>query len=266
MSRIARAFARAASENRAALIGYVCAGDPSLEVTEAVVLAMSEHCDVIELGVPFSDPTADGPVIQRASERALAGGASMGGVLDLAQRIRAQRPELALLLFGYANPILSMGEAVFLDRASTSGIDGLLAVDLPFDEAVELREGARARGIDWVPLVAPTTTDARAEQIGGAASGFVYLVSVAGVTGAGAVDFEGAASRATHVRNLTGKPVAVGFGVRTEADAQALARGGVDGVVVGSALVSAIASSASSEQAVARVSELLTSLARGVRR
>ena len=155
---------------------------------------------------------------------------------------------------------------VFLDRAAASGIDGLLAVDLPFDEAIELREGAGERGIDWIPLVAPTTTDTRARLIGEAASGFVYLVSVAGVTGAGKVDFEGAASRADHIRALTGKPVAVGFGVRTEADARALASGGVDGVVVGSALVAAIESSSSTEDAVKRVSDLLASLARGVRR
>ncbi len=266
MSRIQRAFAHAASEGRPALIAYLCAGDPSLEATEALMLKMAEAgADVIEVGVPFSDPTADGPVIQRASERALKAGTTLRGVLEMVGRVRTRAPSLPLVLFGYANPILGMGEEVFLDAMVAHGVDGLLAVDLPFDEAVSLREGAARRSIDWIPLIAPNTPPQRMVRIGEAASSFVYFISVAGVTGAASVDFEGAARRAKEVSLAIGKPVAVGFGVRTEADARALAKGGVDGVVVGSALVKEVEDSWNLADAEERVGALLASLLSGLR-
>lgn len=265
MSRIERAFSQAREASRPALIGYLCAGDPSLSASEDLFLALAESgVDVLEVGVPFSDPTADGPVIQRASERALRGGATLGGVLELIGRLRSRAPHLPIVLFGYANPILSFGEEAFLRRAHEVGVDGLLAVDLPFDEAVSLRDGARSLGIDWIPLVAPNTRPERIVQIGQAATSFIYFVSIAGVTGAASVDFVGAAARANAVRAETGRPVAVGFGVRGEEDARALAQGGVSGVVVGSALVREVEASSSPAEALDRVRALVKALRRGL--
>ncbi len=233
------AFARAASENRAALVAYLTAGDPDLGSTPGLIVKLARAgADVIEVGVPFSDPTADGPTIQRASERALAKGATLAGVLD-AVRLARRETDAAVVLFGYYNPILSYGEARLCADAKAAGVDGLLVVDLPLDECAVLRDPALAAGLDWVPLVAPTTSPERALRVAALATSFVYLISVAGVTGSGQVDLVGAGVRARDLARETGKPVAVGFGVRTAADAAAVAAN-ADGVVVGSAIVSAI--------------------------
>ena len=254
MSRITAALDRAAAEHRPALITYLCAGDPDLASTPDVIVAVAEAgADVIEIGVPFSDPTADGPIIQRASERALRAGATLPGVLDAVQEARA-RTDVPMLLFGYYNPFAARGEAELAREAKDAGADGLLVVDLPPDECAVLRDPAVAAGLDWVPLVAPTSTPERVARAASVATSFVYVISIAGVTGAGHVDIEHAAKRAAEVRAATGKKVALGFGIKSAEDVRRAAPH-VDGVVVGSALVTALA-----EGGIARGAELVRSL------
>jgi tryptophan synthase alpha chain len=265
MSRLHDAFTRAQRENRAALIAYFCAGDPDPETTVAVAVAAAERgADVIELGMPFSDPTADGPAIQRASERALSRGMTLRKTLQVAKQIR-EESSVPIVLFGYYNPVLSYGEEKLCKDAAAAGIDGLLVVDLPPEECAVLREPALREGLAFVPLVAPTSSDARVELAKGVADAFIYYVSLTGVTGSASADFDQAAQRAREVRERTGKPVAVGFGVSTGADAKKLAKY-ADGVIVGSALVRAVEQSSDLPGAVRAVSALIDELAVGVKR
>jgi tryptophan synthase alpha chain len=259
MGRIQDAFDRAASENRAALIIYLCAGDPTLEATARLVAAIAEAgADVIELGMPFSDPTADGPAIQRASERAIAAGASLRGVLDAVKTIRLST-DVPIVLFGYYNPILAFGEERVVAEAKAVGVDGFLVVDLPPEEAPCLLEPIRRAGLDFVPLIAPTSTKQRIELASSAATSFVYYVSVTGITGAAIADLEGTARRAGEVGRSIERPVALGFGIKTPADVAAVAPH-VGGVVVGSATVTEIESSSTVDEAVTRVSALVRAL------
>jgi tryptophan synthase alpha chain len=265
MGRLNDAFARAKHENRAALIAYFCAGDPDAETSVAVAVAAAEHgADVIELGMPFSDPTADGPANQRASERALVRGTTLAGALQMARQIRA-RTSAPIVLYGYYNPLLSYGEEALCAHAAEAGIDGLLVVDLPPEECAPLRAPALRHGLALIPLVAPTSSEARVALAASVADSFLYCVSVTGVTGAAAVDFERAARRAQQLRERTGKPVAVGFGVRTGADIAKLAKH-ADAVVVGSALVQAVEQAADLAGAVRAVGALVDELARGTTR
>lgn len=265
MGRISEAFERAASENRAALVIYLCAGDPDLAATPRLVKAIADAgADVVELGMPFSDPTADGPAIQRASERALAKGATLNGVLDAVRTIRTQT-EVPILLFGYYNPLLAHGEAEVVRDAQAAGVDGFLVVDLPPEEADGLLVPARAAGLDFVPLVAPTSNANRVALAAKAATSFVYYVSVTGVTGAAIEDLAGTAQRAGAIGRGIGRPVALGFGIKTPADV-ALVAPHVQGVVVGSATVAEIEASATVDEAVARVTALVRSLAAATRR
>jgi len=258
VSRIAAAFERAARENRAALVVYLCAGDPDLPTTEQLVLAAIEAgADVIELGVPFSDPTADGPVIQRASERALAHGTTLAQALELAAKVRT-KSDVGIVLFGYYNPILAYGEARLAADAKRLGVDGLLVVDLPPEEAGSLLAPLEAEGLDFIPLIAPTTPDSRVERIARTARSFLYYVSLTGVTGAQA-DLDAAGTRATALKERTGKPVAIGFGIKTPAQAHKVAQK-ADGVVVGSAVCSVIESAETSQDAVRAVRALVTEL------
>jgi tryptophan synthase alpha chain len=225
---------------RKALVVYVCAGDPDLASTERLVpLLVEAGADVIELGVPFSDPLADGPTIQAASQRALLSGTSLAGVLDLVARLRQSRCQVPLLLFGYMNPILRMGLTPFATRAAQAGADGVLVPDLPLEEVGPLRQLAESQGLSLVLLAAPTTPPLRLRAIGAATSGFLYFVSITGVTGARAELPADLPSRLAEARAATAVPVAVGFGVSTPAQAHALSRH-ADAVVVGSALVEAL--------------------------
>lgn len=237
--RIAASFARAREEGRAALVGYLTAFDPDRKGSLDRLLAACEAgLDVLELGVPFSDPTADGPTIQAAMVRALASGATLAGALSLAAEVRA-RFDLPIVVFSYANPLLRHGVEKLVDGAAAAGCDGLLVVDLPPEHGEVLRAPARSRGLDWVGLIAPTTTPARRARVLAASSGFVYAVSLTGVTGA---PLDPADPRLhdnlSSLKAATDLPIVVGFGVRRAEDVRALARS-ADGVVVGSALVEA---------------------------
>jgi tryptophan synthase alpha chain len=234
------AFDRAAGQHRAALVAYLTFGDPdpalSIDVVAAAAMA---GADVIELGVPFSDPSADGPSIQRAMERALEAGGSLAGALDAVATLRARGIATPIVLFGYYNPIFVMGVTDFAARAAAAGVDAVLTVDLPIDEIDELAAPLAARGVGVVPLVAPTSTADRIARTGPLRAPFVYYITLTGVTGARAaapVD----PARLDAIRAASGAPVAVGFGIRTAADARRFAAI-ADGVVVGSALVDAVA-------------------------
>ena len=239
--RISRAFTRAAREGRAALVVFVEAGDPTLDVTLRLLPALVEAgADVIELGVPFSDPIADGPAIQRAGERALAAGASLAGILDLVARARSGGLDAPIVLFGYANPVLAMGEAAFASRAAEAGVDGALVTDLPPEEGLAFASTLRATRLDPVFLLAPTSPPRRIKTVGRLSRGFVYVVSRPGVTGVRADVPEGLEDLVARVRAGVGRlPVAVGFGISTPAQVAAVARL-ADGVVVGSAVVLAM--------------------------
>lgn len=238
MSRLRDAFAAARAQGRTALICYAMGGDPSLDATEELLLALDgAGADVIELGIPFSDPIADGPTLQAAATRALAAGASLGKLLALAGKLRGNI-RAPIVAMGYLNPIESMTAQRFARAAREAGIAGGIIPDLPFEEAQPVREALASEGLDLVPLIAPTTGPARAAAIVREARGFVYYVSVTGVTGARAELPEDLAARLRDLRALSPVPVAVGFGISRPEQAAAL-RGHADGVVVGSALVSA---------------------------
>jgi tryptophan synthase alpha chain len=240
VNRLERVLGDSRREGRKALVVYLCAGDPDLASTERLVPLLAEAgADVIELGVPFSDPLADGPTIQAASQRALQSGTSLAAVLDLVARLRASRCEVPLVLFGYINPILRMGLEPFIARAAQSGADGILVPDLPLEEAGPLGHLAEGRGLSCVLLAAPTTPAERLRAIGAATSGFLYFVSVTGVTGARAELPTNLPAKLAEARAATKVPVAVGFGVSTPAQARALSAH-ADAVVVGSALVDAL--------------------------
>jgi len=237
MSRIAGMFARLRNEGRTALIPFVTAGDPSSEVTVPLMLRMvAAGADLIELGVPFSDPIADGPVIQRATERALARGVTLHDVLEIVRRFRAQDGDTPVVLMGYLNPIEVMGYETFAAAARDAGVDGALVVDVPPEEGQELVTALRAQELDLVYLLAPTSDAERIERIGAVASGFVYYVSVKGVTGAGHLDVDAVAAKLAEIRARIELPVGVGFGIKDGRDAARVATV-ADAVIVGSAIV-----------------------------
>ena len=245
-SRIADRFAALKAQERTALIPFVTAGDPSPGATVPVMHAMVEAgADLIELGVPFSDPMADGPVIQRASERALAAGMSFGKVLDIVREFRTRDEKTPVVLMGYLNPLEAVGYARAAERAAAAGVDGFLTVDLPPEEAEELVREVRANGIDPVFLVSPTSSDERIARICGEASGFVYYVSLKGVTGAATLDVDEVAERMARIRRVTELPVGVGFGIHDGVSAARIARVS-DAVVVGSAVVARVEANAGS--------------------
>lgn len=241
MSRIADTFARLHSQRRKALIPFITAGDPSLEATVPLMHALVRAgADVIELGVPFSDPMADGPTIQRSSERALARGASLAYVLEAVAEFRREDLRTPVVLMGYLNPIEIHGCQAFAVRAVANGVDGVLLVDLPPEEAADTRAAFGAAGLELIVLAAPTTTDARLGALCESAQGYLYYVSFAGVTGADRLDTRSAGERLRQIRTRSKVPVVAGFGIKDAAGAAAMAVD-ADGVVVGSALVATLA-------------------------
>jgi tryptophan synthase alpha chain len=249
-TRISRRFTELQSRGELGIVAYITAGDPSLDATYTFVLALAEAgADVIELGVPFSDPIADGPTIQRASERALKSGTSLAAVLDLIRRVRA-RSEVPIVIFSYYNPILQMGLEKFAEAAAAAGADGVLATDLTPEEASEYRAILRARGLDTIFLAAPTSTGERLVKIAASSSGFLYVISRAGVTGAKDALPEDLPALLRRVRNITSLPIAVGFGISLPGHVSILG-GLADAAVIGSALVAEIESAATPEAAAA---------------
>lgn len=237
MSRIAGCFRRLKTEGRKALIPYVTAGDPRPSVTVPLMHAMAAAgADVIELGIPFSDPMADGPVIQRASERALAHRMTLRGVLDTVAAFRRDDDSTPIVLMGYLNPIEVMGYEAFARAAGGAGVDGVLTVDLPPEESEDLVTALKAESIDPIFLVAPNTAGSRLETICAGGRGFIYHVSLKGVTGAANLDLASVSDRVAGIRACTDLPVAVGFGIKDAASAARVAAL-ADGVVIGSALV-----------------------------
>lgn len=241
MSRLSNRFEALRAAGRTALIPYLTAGDPSPEATVGYLHTLvAAGADVLEVGVPFSDPMADGPVIQAACERALAAGTSLSVVLDLISRFRQDDAETPVVLMGYFNPIDAMGLERFASRAQEAGVDGVLIVDMTAEEAPEIVPALRAAQLDPVCLIAPTTGAARIARICENAGGFIYYVSFKGVTGAGRLDVSSLAEKLARIREASRLPVAVGFGVRTPENAADVARV-ADAVVVGSALVQQVA-------------------------
>jgi tryptophan synthase alpha chain len=253
-TRIDRRFAELARSGELGLIAYLTAGDPTLEASEKILLAAAEAgADVIELGVPFSDPVADGPMIQRASERALRSGTTLKGVLDLVRGLRA-RTEVPMMLFSYFNPILQMGLEKFAAAAADAGADGVLATDLIPEEADDYRRIMHATGLDTIFLGAPTSTDERLKRIAAASSGFLYLISRTGVTGTRDALPEELPAFVRRARKFTTLPIAVGFGISLPSHVSVL--GGIaDAAVVGSALVAEVEKAASPDAAAQAVAE-----------
>ena len=269
-TRIDRRFAELKTEGRAALVTFLTAGDPDPETSLALVQALpAAGADVIELGMPFTDPMADGPAIQMSSQRALKAGQTLKKTLELVRAFRGSDDATPLVLMGYYNPIYVYGVDRFLRDAKSAGVDGLIIVDLPPEEDEELCLPALKAGLNFIRLATPTTDDKRLPAVLANTSGFVYYVSITGITGAATPDAGKVAAAVTRIKRHTKLPVAVGFGVRTAEQAAGIASG-ADGVVVGSALVSVLKGSLdlndkATEKTVSGVVDLVAALARGVR-
>ncbi|MCX5857200.1 MAG: tryptophan synthase subunit alpha [Deltaproteobacteria bacterium] len=256
MGRIEKKFHELKQKNEKALVVYLTAGDPDLPTTEALIKALAAAgVDILEIGVPFSDPTADGPIIQAASRRALQNGATLAKILDLVESVR-KASEIPIVLFGYYNPVFIYGNEAFARRAKAAGVDGILVVDLPPEEAAELRIYTDRAGIDFISLLAPTTPDQRTRRIAEKAGGFLYYISVTGVTGTAKPIVENIRRDLTKIRKISILPVVVGFGISTPAQAAEIAPH-ADGVVVGSAVVSLIEENTSRDDMIPRVTSFV---------
>ena len=265
MSRIATQFAALKEQGRKALIPYITAGDPNPEATVPLMHAMvAAGADILELGVPFSDPMAEGPVIQRAMERALEHHVSLRNVLEMVRQFRTKDRTTPVLLMGYLNPVEVMGYETFTRAAVAAGVDGVLLVDLPPEEADEFLPLLKQHDLDIIFLVSPTTDDQRIEIIAGAGSGFIYYVSLKGVTGAGHLDTDEVAERVQRINRYTDLPVAVGFGIK-DADSAARVAKVADAVVVGSALVKKVEETGGMTDKLGQsIAELLQSIRIGI--
>ena len=269
-TRIDRRFAALKREGRSALVTFITAGDPDYETCAKILAGLPEAgADVIELGMPFSDPMADGPVIQASSQRALAAGQTMRKTLALVADFRKQDQDTPIVLMGYYNPIYVYPTESFLDDAKAAGVDGLIVVDVPPEADEEVCLPAMQRGLSFIRLATPTTDSKRLPAVLANSSGFVYYVSITGITGTAAPDVEAVRAHVERIRSATALPVVVGFGVKTPEQARAIAAG-ADGVVVGSALVSTIersldADGKATSRTVPEVLDLVRSLASGLR-
>lgn len=265
MSRLQNRFAELKAENRAALVTFITAGDPDYATSLSILKGLPDAgADVIELGMPFTDPMADGPAIQLANIRALAGKQGMRQTLQMVREFREGNQSTPLVLMGYYNPIFVYGVERFISDAKEAGVDGLIVVDLPPEHNDELCEPAQSAGIDFIRLTTPTTDDARLPTVLNGSSGFVYYVSVAGVTGAGAATMDHVEEAVARLRRHTDLPVCIGFGIRTPEHAAEVAKR-AEGAVVGSALIDKIAEAKSPQQAIDGVLGLCRELADGVR-
>ncbi|MDG9759317.1 tryptophan synthase subunit alpha [Pseudomonas sediminis] len=265
MSRLQNRFAELKAENRAALVTFITAGDPDYATSLSILKGLPDAgADVIELGMPFTDPMADGPAIQLANIRALAGKQGMQQTLQMVREFRAGNQSTPLVLMGYYNPIFVYGVERFIADAKAAGVDGLIVVDLPPEHNDELCEPAQSAGLDFIRLTTPTTDDDRLPTVLAGSSGFVYYVSVAGVTGAGAATMDHVEEAVARLRRHTDLPLCIGFGIRTPEHAAEVAKR-AEGAVVGSALIDKIAEAKSPQQAIDGVLGLCRELAEGVR-
>jgi len=256
MSRIQGRFEALGKGKRKALIPYITAGDPHPSLTVPLLQALVEGgADILEVGVPFSDPMADGPVIQRSGERALKHGVGLGDVLRMVQEFRARDRATPIVLMGYANPIEAMGTGAFFARAKDAGIDGVIVVDYPPEECTEFAAAAKAHGIDPIFLLAPTSTDKRIHEVARCGSGYLYYVSLRGVTGAANLDFSEVSKKIPQIRAATRLPIGVGFGIRDAESARRVAEA-ADAVVIGSRIIQEIEAGAPADAA-ARVKNFL---------
>lgn len=264
MGRIEKKFESLRVKNEKALIVYLTAGDPSLEITKILIWGLEKAgADILEIGVPFSDPTADGPVIQEASQRALKAGTTLAGVLKLVAEVR-KVSEIPVVLFGYFNPIFAYGVKKFAYAAHKAGVDGVLVVDLPYEEAGELRIHTDAAGIDFISLIAPTTGTERLNKIAAKASGFIYYISITGITGTAAPKITDIKNEVGKIRRITSLPVAVGFGISKPQQAKDISRL-ADGVVIGSAVVRLIDENKNSRDLVRIVSDYVSGIKKVLR-
>ncbi len=264
MSRIKDKFAALQKRGERALVAYLTAGDPSLKITEELCLALANSgVDILEIGVPFSDPTADGPVIQAAALRALKNGTTLEQVLAMAHRITTAAA-IPCVLFGYYNPIFSFGCPQFALRSKEAGIDGVLIVDLPPEEAAELRRETDPCGIDFINLIAPTTTDDRISTITSQATGFLYYISIMGITGTKKPEVADIRKDVARIRKISDLPVVAGFGISTPAQAAEIAPH-ADGVVVGSAFVKMISENSGRKDLVAKVARYAAEIKKAIR-
>ena len=264
MGRIERKFSDLKKTKEKALIAYLTAGDPNLEKTKEIISGMdAAGVDILEIGVPFSDPTADGPIIQAASRRALENGATLSGILDMIESVR-KFSDIPIVLFGYYNPILIYGNERFAKRAKASGVDGILVVDLPPEESAELRKYTDKSGIDFISLIAPTSTDDRIRKISQNARGFLYYISITGITGTARPQVSDIKREMKRIRSITTLPVVVGFGISTREQAGELAPY-ADGIVIGSAFVRLIEENSDKNNLVNIVSDYAKSIKEAIR-
>ncbi|MCK5912471.1 MAG: tryptophan synthase subunit alpha, partial [Desulfuromusa sp.] len=256
-------FAALKQRQETALIPFITAGDPDLGTTADLILTLVEAgADLVELGVPFSDPMADGPTIQAASERALAAGTTLAGILQLVADVR-KKTQVPLILMGYYNPVFCYGSEQFIRDAAAAGVDALLLVDLPPEEADEINAVMEESGVDLITLLAPTTPRERMERLAAAAKGYLYYVSMTGVTGAQKISPDDIRVAVEELKGMANIPVGVGFGITTAEDARAVGAF-ADGVVVGSALVKVIEENGQSEELLSKVAEFITKLKHGL--
>ncbi len=262
-SRIATTFARLSREQHKALIPFITAGDPTAEITVPLMHALVKAgADIIELGVPFSDPMADGPVIQRSSERALKNGVGLNTVIDYVRQFRTTNQSTPVVLMGYANPIEHMGLQTFADRAKAAGVDGVLVVDYPPEESREVLKVLDAAGIDSIYLLSPTSTPERIHMVAASARGYIYYVSLKGVTGAANIDTAEVQAMITAIKRQTPLPVGVGFGIRDGATAKQIAEFS-DAVVIGSRIIQEL-ETAPAATAIEQVQALVSGIRRAM--
>jgi tryptophan synthase alpha chain len=265
MKRIEETFRALKVKKEKALIVYLTAGDPTLLKTEELILALDRAgVDIVEVGVPFSDPTADGPIIQAAAKRSLDGGANLPDIIRMIKRIR-RVSEIPIVLFGYYNPIFIYGNEQFARKAKEAGVDGILVVDLPPEESAELRRYTDKAGIDYISLIAPTSGGKRIGEIAGKASGFLYYISITGVTGTATPQAENVRTAVERIRKLTTLPVVVGFGISTPRQAAEIAPH-ADGVVIGSAFVRMIAEAGNAKDLVPGICRYAADIKRALKR
>ena len=266
MTRIEKTFARLKSEKRAALIPFIMGYDPDAKTTAALLDTLAGHgADLIEIGMPFSDPMADGPVIQAAGIRALQAGATIAGIFDIVRDFRKKNADIPIIVMGYFNPVYRYGVEAFCRDAVAAGLDGLILVDLPPEEEQEMRPSLDKNGLKLIRLIAPTSDDERLKILAKSATGFVYYISITGITGAKAADTSSLQTKVQHLRKFTDLPVAVGFGIKTAAQVKQLAPF-ADAVVVGSALVDSISKQPNQAAMLQTAKDFMTELAAGLQR